>query len=544
MNIRRAVRRLESGNQSGYPTLLCESRSPLWTIESAMEASLQLGKVQNLRKACKTLHRVLVPAGEVFSFWMQLGRATRRSGYVLGRELRQGCLIPTIGGGLCQLSNALYDLALRCDCEIVERHPHTSIVPGSAAEHGRDATVFWNYVDFRFRPRQDILITCVLSRNELVVCFWGKQPFQIIQSSGVKTQSGSGPETCTECDKESCFRHINPARHAHRSKTAFLIEECWPEFQEFVAGVKTENDVLYLPFHSRIWTNPRYAWQQNGFQEIHAASLPTALSVVQERLGMHKRIAPIEVQLRRSKELASFYAARLSFLADRLYVAQSLLPELWKNGDLGGRSFSVLLSRFPMALLHQKLDALVAKYPDRKSFSEFRAPEWMVQAESEALAEAGSIITPHSALARLYPDKAIRLKWSMLPHELRIDNGRPKKTIVFPGPSFARKGAFELREAVRGLDCRILTLAQAAESKTFWKGFPVSPAGSRWLEQASVVVQPAFIENNPRPLLRALNADVPVIATPECGVDGFSSLTLVPEGDPTALANALRSALI
>lgn len=543
MEFAKRVRRLQSGNPSDFPVLLGESRSPLWTAESAAENSLQLGKVQNLRKACKELHAVVIPAGEVLSFWKQLGRATRSAGYVPGRELRQGCLIPAIGGGLCQLSNALYDLALRCGCEIIERHPHTSIVPGSAAEQGRDATVFWNYVDFRFRPRQEILVTSVLSRNELIVCFWGKQPFQVIQFSGLKSQSDYGPDTCTDCGNENCFRHSKPTRPARLSRAAFLIEECWPEFQEFVARVRTGNDVLYLPFRSRFWRNPRYEWQQNGFEEIHAASFSTALSALNARLGNYRKIPPIELQLRRSNELADFYAARLPFLADRLYVAQSLLPQLWKNGDLGGRSFSVLLSRTPMALLHKKLDALLAQYPDRKSFNEFRAPEWMVQAEKQALAEAESIITPHCGLATLYPHKTITLKWSLPQPELRLENGRSNKTIVFPGPSLARKGAFELREAVKGLDVRILTLGQAAESETFWKYLPATPAATGWLQQATVVVQPAFIENNPRVLLRALSAGVPVIATPGCGLEGFSNLILVPEGDATALAHALRSVL-
>ena len=69
----------------------------------------------------------------------------------MGRELREGCLVPSIGGGLCQLSNALYDAALRAGLQVVERHRHTQVVPGSLAESDRDATVFWNYRDLRLR---------------------------------------------------------------------------------------------------------------------------------------------------------------------------------------------------------------------------------------------------------------------------------------------------------------------------------------------------------------------------------------------------------
>ncbi len=89
---------------------------------------------------------------EVFSFWRHVGRPTRGRGFADGRELREGCIVPSVGGGFCQLSNALYAAALDAGCEIVERHAHSRRVPGSMAEAGRDATVFWNYVDLRFRP--------------------------------------------------------------------------------------------------------------------------------------------------------------------------------------------------------------------------------------------------------------------------------------------------------------------------------------------------------------------------------------------------------
>ena len=85
---------------------------------------------------------------------------------VEGRQISEGCLIPAIGGGICQLSNALYEVALGAKLTIVERHPHTRIVPGSASEWGKDATVFWNYLDLRFVSPVPLLLTYLL-RNRL-----------------------------------------------------------------------------------------------------------------------------------------------------------------------------------------------------------------------------------------------------------------------------------------------------------------------------------------------------------------------------------------
>ena len=147
----------------------------LWTDHENSEKILVAGKIHNLRLAVRQLNGVEVPANRVFSFWKHLARTSRLKGYVARRELREGCLIPNIGGGLCQLSNALYDAALNAGFEIVERHPHSQVIPGSLAETGRDATVFWNYVDLRFKSSHPFRIEAQLTVDSLVArgrCLW------------------------------------------------------------------------------------------------------------------------------------------------------------------------------------------------------------------------------------------------------------------------------------------------------------------------------------------------------------------------------------
>ena len=133
------------------------------------ERGFQLGKIQNLRIACRALDGLVIPAGAVFSVWRHLGAPIAARGYVPGRMLKQGCMVPSIGGGLCQLSNALYDAALQAGCRIVERHSHSRIVPGSAAASGRDATLAWNYVDLRFAPDREMRLSARLDRESLVI---------------------------------------------------------------------------------------------------------------------------------------------------------------------------------------------------------------------------------------------------------------------------------------------------------------------------------------------------------------------------------------
>ena len=189
---------------------IAESRTPLWSDDSLAEQAMQVGKVQNLRVACRALDGLVIPAGAVFSVWRHLGPPTRARGYVAGRMLREGCMTPATGGGLCQLSNALYEVALQAGCRIVERHPHSRVVPGSVAAAGRDATIAWNYVDLRFAPEQAVRLYARMDEDSLTVRLLAAQPGApvSVNSAGLD----AAPElaearSCGSCAEVDCFRH-------------------------------------------------------------------------------------------------------------------------------------------------------------------------------------------------------------------------------------------------------------------------------------------------------------------------------------------------
>jgi len=149
--------------------LLARDEHPIYTATDPREQELELGKVHNLRIAAATVDGILLRSGEEFSFWTAAGRPGRSKGYVLGRELRQGCMVPSVGGGICQLTNALSRVAHRAGMEIVERHSHTVHPPGFFIDDTTDATVFWNYIDLRFRPPVAVRIGAKLTETTLVV---------------------------------------------------------------------------------------------------------------------------------------------------------------------------------------------------------------------------------------------------------------------------------------------------------------------------------------------------------------------------------------
>lgn len=156
-----------------FPEPVAEVRSPLVSPDYSGRPEHQAGKIANLRLACAALDGLRLAPGAVFSFWRQVGRPTRARGYVEGRMLQGGSLSPAVGGGLCQLSTALYEAALQANLTILERHAHSRIVPGpNAARAGRDATVAWNYVDLRFASlERPLRLGAVVTDDELVVSF-------------------------------------------------------------------------------------------------------------------------------------------------------------------------------------------------------------------------------------------------------------------------------------------------------------------------------------------------------------------------------------
>jgi vancomycin resistance protein VanW len=117
------------------------------------DPQLQENKITNLRIAIKALDGLVINQGETFSFWNLIGPPNAKKGYIEGLLLSQGEVKTGVGGGLCQLANLLYWLALHTPLEIKERHHH-SFDPFPDEQRvlpfGSGASVFYNYIDLRF----------------------------------------------------------------------------------------------------------------------------------------------------------------------------------------------------------------------------------------------------------------------------------------------------------------------------------------------------------------------------------------------------------
>lgn len=159
-----------------------------------------------------------------------------------------------------------------------------------------------------------------------------------------------------------------------------------------------------------------------------------------------------------------------------------------------------------------------------------------------ALAAARRWITPHSHISGLAGAKAEKLAWHVPgPRAARASRG---SSIAFPASTLGRKGAYELRAVARELDLPLLLGGPVLEGDGFWDGVHATPANGTLLEDAAVIVLPAWLEDQPRRLLQAVAAGIPIVATDACGLEGLQGVSIVPPGQVEALQDAVAEAIM
>jgi vancomycin resistance protein VanW len=142
--------RAVDADPSRFPSLLHEQRMPMRRSDADANPLFEDGKCINVALAAPALDGIRLDPGVTFSFWRTVGPPRRSLGFRHGMELRGGCVVPSLGGGLCLLSNALFRAAADLGWVIVERHGHTmEAVPSDDQPWGVDATIAWPYVDLR-----------------------------------------------------------------------------------------------------------------------------------------------------------------------------------------------------------------------------------------------------------------------------------------------------------------------------------------------------------------------------------------------------------
>lgn len=128
---------------------------------STKYSSSNKDRTTNLRLAAEKINGTVVMPGEIFSYNTVVGERTIEAGYKEAAMYVNGEVVDGLGGGICQISTTLYNAVLYSNLEIVERKNHRFVPTYSDA--GRDATVVYGAIDFRFKNTRNYPIKIMFS---------------------------------------------------------------------------------------------------------------------------------------------------------------------------------------------------------------------------------------------------------------------------------------------------------------------------------------------------------------------------------------------
>ncbi len=116
--------------------------------------STDSGRNKNIELSAMAINNVIVGSGDSFSFNTIVGPRDEVNGYQPAPEIINKKVVMGIGGGICQTSSTLFNAVDQIPIKYVERHHHSLDV--GYVPKGRDATVSYGGLDFRFQNTNDV----------------------------------------------------------------------------------------------------------------------------------------------------------------------------------------------------------------------------------------------------------------------------------------------------------------------------------------------------------------------------------------------------
>lgn len=145
-------------------------------------------QIHNIRQAAQALDGVYILSGAIFSFNQVVGPRSLERGYLPAPVFMVAETLDSVGGGICQVSSSLYNAALLAGLEVVERHPHYTVVESVPA--GLDATVWYGLADLRLHNPfpWPVRLQAEIQGQNLAVSVLGRGSRQDSQLSSLRVQ--------------------------------------------------------------------------------------------------------------------------------------------------------------------------------------------------------------------------------------------------------------------------------------------------------------------------------------------------------------------
>jgi hypothetical protein len=330
------------------------------------------------------------------------------------------------------------------------------------------------------------------------------------------------PRSCASCNETGCAMH---RRHGVGEplgvRASYVLDDVWPEYASMVAASIRPDDQLLAP--GLLGGRPaRYRWPGPVRHRAPFATLRRHLAmrrVAKASGGVRQR-----TYFEHDRAVAHALARAIDYRAEHLVVAQAFLLGLDEAGALGGRSYDVVMSRYPIAEIHAKLDAVAAETGASPTIADFRAGADLAAREAALLERARRIITPHHGIAALFGERTLRLAWHRPPPASRRAGSR----VAFLGPTITRQRPDIVRAMAGALEEPLIVFGAMLAGPGFWDGVAIERRGfgPNWLDGIGAILHPAALTAQPRRLLAAAASGVALYATPECGLDPADWLEL------------------
>jgi vancomycin resistance protein YoaR len=159
-------------------------------------------RIHNIKLIASWVEGTLLLSGETFSLDNIIGDVTPERGFKEAYTIIGGELVPSLGGGACQIATTLFNAVSLADLKVLQRRNHSfyfNIYP-----LGRDATVYPGQLDFKFvnDSGHPVLIKAVATNRRLSFRLYGTPNGKTVKFTSpaveIKTDDGYRPATVRE----------------------------------------------------------------------------------------------------------------------------------------------------------------------------------------------------------------------------------------------------------------------------------------------------------------------------------------------------------
>jgi len=154
----RVLKDTETGKTAEFPFIFTHPEYSQEYLESLLFRDLigqrttyaqgTSNRLNNINLSSQEINGLVILSGEEFSYNETVGQRTYERGFREAPAFARGETVMAIGGGICQTSSTIYAAIKPTELLVTERRPHGQ--PITYLPPGWDATVVWNYIDFKF----------------------------------------------------------------------------------------------------------------------------------------------------------------------------------------------------------------------------------------------------------------------------------------------------------------------------------------------------------------------------------------------------------